>query len=336
MSYFQKIKNKNEWQNLLSKALFKTFFHQLDWESFLEKQFRWLRFERYLYKDELLLSLARCKTFGRKKLVSHPFCEYGGPLPLKFDINLQQFKKNLFEKFKEPLKMELYPPLMFSPFFPLGDITALQPQQESYFIVEFPGETSSERIWQNLRKSTRQEIRRAEKTGLIIEQCQNKKNLKCFYKLYLVKARQHKIPAYPYSFFEYFFASPEAEIILAKKEKRVVAGSVFLKYASGIHYFINASVASFRGVNHLILWSQIKKYCGDINIRRFDLGGTRADSPLAVFKSGWHAEPLLSYELKNYKEGRREQRIGFARKIWGFLPIPLLKVLSPYLLRYKI
>ena len=87
---FTKITNKNEWQDLLGKVLFKTFFHNIDWEEFLESQFKWLKFERYLWPaqgGQALLSLARVKVGGKEKLVSHPFCEYGGPLPLAEKID---------------------------------------------------------------------------------------------------------------------------------------------------------------------------------------------------------------------------------------------------------
>ena len=49
MATFRKIENLKEWQALLEKALFKTFFHTLEWESFLEQNFKWLKFERYIW-----------------------------------------------------------------------------------------------------------------------------------------------------------------------------------------------------------------------------------------------------------------------------------------------
>lgn len=336
MDCFQKTEDKQKWQGLLTKALFKTFFHQLDWESFLERQFGWLKFERYVYKNELLLSLARCRIFGKEKLISHPFCEYGGPLPLRNEIDFERFRQDLLDNFKTSLKIKFHPILIFSGFFTL-DITKLPAQRESYSIDMFSGKASSEGLWRNLRKSTRQNIIRAQKAGLLIEECRNSEELRDFYKLYLAKTKQHKVPAYPYSFFTFFLASPDAEFVLAKKGKIVVAGSVFLKYAAGIHYFINASDASFQGANHLILWSQIKKYCGDINIGGFDLGGTRVNSPLSIFKGGWNdSGPLPIYELKNYQDDLQGQSVGFARKIWGMLPLGLIEKLSPYMLKYKV
>ena len=104
---FTKITNKNEWHGLLCKVLFNTFFHNVEWEEFLEKQFKWLKFERYLYGDSAVLSLARAGN----KLISHPFCEYGGPLPLAEKIDYEQFKGDLFSEFNGSIKMSLHPRL---------------------------------------------------------------------------------------------------------------------------------------------------------------------------------------------------------------------------------
>ena len=104
---FTKITNKTEWQDLLDKVLFKTFFHNTGWEEFLEKQFKWLKFERYLYGRDCLLSLARVGD----KLISHPFCEYGGPLPVVEKIDGKSVKKNLLSEFEGPLQINFHPHL---------------------------------------------------------------------------------------------------------------------------------------------------------------------------------------------------------------------------------
>ena len=98
---FSKVENKSQWRSLLNRALFKTFFHTSEWEDFLEKEFSWIKFERYIWKDELLLSVARCKLFGKEKIVSHPFCEYGGPLPLVESVEYASFEQDFVKKFAE-------------------------------------------------------------------------------------------------------------------------------------------------------------------------------------------------------------------------------------------
>ncbi|MBU3922778.1 hypothetical protein KJ684_00880, partial [Patescibacteria group bacterium] len=95
MKNFQKI-DKEEYKEILKKIKFKTFFHSLEWLDFLEKEFKWLKFERYNYQNQALLSFAKVNG----KLISHPFCEYGGPLPLVEKIDGQKFQEALLEEFK--------------------------------------------------------------------------------------------------------------------------------------------------------------------------------------------------------------------------------------------
>lgn len=324
---FVKINDKREWSVFLDKVLFKTFFHNLDWENFLEQQFKWLKFEHYIYKNEWLISLAKHKD----KLISHPFCEYGGILLLDNSkkINIKQFQQDLFSKFNQKIKISFHPCLLDG--FSQAEIA--EAERQTYFIQDFDKKTQDQ-IWQNLRKGIKQEIKKAQNQNFELKKPANQKELKEFYFLYLLKAKEHKIPAYPFSFFQYFSRNSNAEIILAKVNNKVAAGSVFLFYDKCVHYFLNASAGAPVGTNHFILWSQIQKYAGkDFSI--FDLGGTRKGAKLEIFKSGWGAVPFPILEIKNYFQ-LSSRNMGLLRNIWGIFPIPLIRILSPYFLKYKI
>ncbi len=311
---FVKITDKNKWQALLDKVLFKTFFHNTEWEDFLEKQFDWLKFERYVYEDKALLSVARVG----EKLISHPFCEYGGPLPLVKKVDGEIFKQDLFSEFKGPLKINIHPEL-FQYF------NGQSSGRVTYLIDGEP----------RIRKTTRHDIEKAKLNNLQIERCQSEKDLKSFYNLYVKSARGHKIPAYPFSFFEYFLTNSNSEIILAKKNNFVIAGSVFLFYNKFVHYFQNAIDEKYKnlGANHLILWEKIQKCLAENKI--FDFGGTRIGSPLQVFKQGWGGKEYPIYELTN-RTNLRTSGVRRLRNVFGLLPPFLIKKLSPYLLKYKL
>ncbi|MBI2625985.1 MAG: GNAT family N-acetyltransferase [Candidatus Nealsonbacteria bacterium] len=320
---FIKITNKNEWQGLLDKVLFKTFFHNIEWEEFLEKQFKWLKFERYAYNNSALLSLARVGD----KLISHPFCEYGGPLPLVENIDAEEFKRDLFSEFQNSIRISFHPYLAID----VKRSVLSTSGRVSYFVEGAL----------DLRKTTRHEIEKAQRNNLQIEKCRNQKDLQSFYNLHIKSAKRHKIPAYPLSFFDYFANSAESEIILAKNNGKVIAGSVFLFYDKFVHYFQNAIDEKHKnmGANYLILWQQIQRCLQ--NNKVFDFGGTRIGSPLEVFKKGWGGKEYPIFELTNYGEAMKPgfpRRPGFEtlRNAFGFLPPFLIKKLSPYLLKYKL
>jgi hypothetical protein len=311
---FSKIENKDEWQKLLDRALFKTFFHNLKWEEFLESQFKWLKFERYLYKDQAILSLARFKN----KLVSHPFCEYGGILPLVEGINLSEFQKDLFSEFKKKIKISFHP-------LSLNYFTGYNVSNSERTTHILKGEA-------DFNKSVRYEIRKAEEKGIKIKECQSEKELKSFYNLYLKSAKKHKVPAYPFYFFEYFLKPKDAKIVIALLDGKIIAGSVFLFYGNIIHYSQNAVAENYKktGVNYLILQEVIKNK-GD---KIFDFGGTRKGSSLETFKKSWGAKECPILEIKNYSGSSfRRSKI---RTVYGLLPVFLIKKISPYLLKYKI
>ncbi len=340
MNFFQKIQNKEKWKRLLDKVLFKTFFHSPEWEEFLEKNFRWLKFEHYIYKDELLLSAARYRALGKERMISHPFCEYGGPLPLKKSIDGRAFRKELATFFDIPFKISLHPEI--PSFFKDFGLKEPDSERDSYFI-EYINDRRKEMIFSSFRKTLRHSIRKAEEQSLEFRRCREKEELRDFYNLYLKAAQRHRTIPYPFSFFEYFMnhtlsnvgGGEGAEIAVAGHKGRIIAGSVFLYYGKYVHYFINASDERFKdlGANYGILWHKVKENLrGERQI--FDLGGTRRDSALEVFKKGWGTKRHPIFELKSGAAGKSAK--SKMRNFISIIPPKVLEKLSPCLLKYKL
>jgi len=331
MSYFQKIEDKEKWQELLSKALFKTFFHTLEWEEFLEKELGWLRFDRYLYKDELLLSLAKYKVLGKEKLISHPFCEYGGPLPLVEKIDGEKFKQDLFLEFESPLEINLHPWMLN--YLKDFKLEKAESWRSTYWIKDF-SKLRKEKLLASFRYDVRHSIKRAQKQGFSFEECQSDTNLKEFYSLYVKIIKRHKNIPLPYSFFEFFWKF--SKIFFLKSNKKIITGSIFLFYRPFIHYFITASDDNFRklGINHLLLWRVIEKYAGK-HYDFLDLGATKEGSKLEIFKRGWRGKKIPIYELSGQLSKSRLRDSGL-RNVLGLLPLFLTEKISPCLLKYKL
>lgn len=339
MNTFQKIENESEWKDLLGKVLFKTFFHTLEWESFLEKEFSWIKFERYAWGDDLILSVARCRLFGKEKLVSHPLCEYGGPLPLKDGVDWGSFSQNFLEFFGTKARIKFHPYVFNSPQpLPIGRqaLLTLKGGGVSTFWIEDFSKKAAEDLWQEFRKTLRQEIRKSEEGGITVSECQGKEELAQFYKLYLDAVRRHKNIPLPFSALNFFLSNSEAKIFLAKKDDIVAGGSIFLFYKPFIHYFISASDKRFRewNIGHRILWHAMQKYVGrpTSGIDYFDLGGTRKGSALEVFKRGWGAKEHAVYEIGTERGGMRN---SYLRNVLGAIPTGVMKHINYYVLWMK-
>ena len=327
--------NKSEARELLDKVSFKTFFHNLEFHEFLEKEFRWIKFEYYLYKDEVILPLAKFKVFGKEKLVSLPFCEYGGPLPLKGDININEFERDVLEKFKN-IKIKFHPEVLESyEVKPRKHLRGLFSNILTSWIVDLD-KKNEEEIRSSFRKTLRHSIRNAEKQGLEIKKCSNLKELKQFYNLYLANLKRKKTIPYPFSIFEFLFNNLNIEILLAVYKNKIIAGDLFVYYDKFVHYLFNASDYKYRnlGPSYLILWSKIKSLCGQNKI--FDLGAAPRGLDLEIFKKGWRGKeyPIYQIGIKREDESLRSSKI--IRNLWRLLPNFVIKKLSPYLIKYRI
>lgn len=331
---FSKVENKSQWKELLDKALFKTFFHTLEWESFLEQQFSWLKFERYIWNDEFLLSIARCRFFGKKKLVSHPLCEYGGPLPMKENADFEAFISGFQHFLGKKARIKFHPYIHNFSQPPLS----LRGGGISSFWIENYSKKTVDYLWRGLRKTLRQEIKGGEGQGIYVEDCRSEEELRQFYKIYLDTVRRHQNIPLPFEVFKFLYkGAVGADILLAKKDGKVLGGSVFLFYEPFIHYFLSAKDCKFRkySIGHIILWAAIRGYKDNATYDYFDLGGTRKGSQLEVFKRGWGANKHPIYELGSAGRGLGKKDF-LLRDLWGMMPNFMIKVISPKALWMKV
>jgi len=320
MKNFRKI-SKEGYKELLDKAPFKTFFHNPEWHDFLEKEFKWLKFDYYLYKDELLFPIA----MAGKKLISLPFCEYGGPLPIKENIDFRNFEKDVLGEFKN-IKIKFHPLVL------AGNENS---DVSSYFIENLDKKNEKE-LWNSFRKTLRHSIRNAQENSLEIKKCSDLSELRIFYNLYVSTLKRKLTVPYPFLVIRFLYSQPGTEILLAFYKNKIIGGDLFLHYKRVIHYFLSVSDYKYRnfGASYLILWEKIKKSLkGDYKI--FDLGAAPRGSELEIFKSGWRGKeyPILQIGIKRSEESLRSSKL---RNIWGLLPNFVIKKLSPYLIKYRI
>lgn len=322
MGNFQRL-NKPEFRALLDKTLFKTFFHSVEWHEFLENEFKWLKFEYYSYKNEALL------VFGRigKKLISLPFCEYGGPLLLKSGFNWRSFEEDVLSEFGKNIKIKVHP---YSP-----DIPTVETALSSYFLSGLKN-TSEQEIWGLIRKTLRHEIKHAQQQNIEIRPSKDLKEVRKFYDLYVANLRRKKTISYPWHLVQFLCQNASSELLLAFYKGKIVGGALFLQYNRISHYFLSATDHKYRnlGIAHLLIWEKIKSLINkDIVL---DLGASPRGSKLEIFKQGWsNAEyPIYQIGIKRAEESFRSSKL--IRFIWGLLPNFIIKKLSSYLIKYRL
>jgi len=210
-------------------------------------------------------------------------------------------------------------------------------QRLSYWIDNFSSRDSGA-LWAGFRKTLRQEIQKSEGAEISICEASDGEEVRDFYKLYLSTIKRHRNIPLPMSVFRFFASGVEgsAKIFLAKKDGRVIGGSIFLFYKPFIHYFINASDYGLRefNVGHRILWHVLRTYSGKRDgYDYFDLGGTRTGSSIEVFKRGWGSVAHPIYET-GAKEGIKNN--SMLRAVWGMVPSGILSKFLHYALYFKV
>jgi len=338
MNKFQRL-TQIEYKEKLEKTLFKTFFHNPEWHDFLEKEFKWLKFEYYLYgsnrrdgKDEAILPFARFRVLGKEKLVSLPFCEYGGPLPLRNEISFDEFFIDAISGFGKNIKIRFHPGLL--DYFIVPDPAPFISNMTTNWIKDLIT-VDEKQLLASFRKTLRYEIRDARQKNILIKKCENAKELKQFYGLYFANLKRRKTVPYPFSIFEFLYHNPNAEIILAALNGKIVGGNLFLNYGKFTHYFFSAFDYYYRdfGISYLLVWDKIKNLIGQDKI--LDLGASPKDSSLDIFKRGWGGTeyPILQLGIKRSEESLRLSKL---RNIWSLLPDFVVKKLSPRLIKYRL
>ena len=195
-------------------------------------------------------------------------------------------------------------------------------------------------------------INKAAKLGIVVRPAESKKDLRAWHRIYLETMRRNVVPPRSYRFFSALWdalqPSGMLELLLAElpegQEKKVIAGSIFLKQGSTVSYVFNGmdrKHSSLRA-NDAIQWNAINAACQS-GFRFFDFGEVpEGHTELARFKSKWGAVPTRMYrywlasgqaESETFDEstGRVQSMVN---RVWGRLPLDVTERLGDWLYSY--
>jgi len=189
------------------------------------------------------------------------------------------------------------------------------------------------------RHNLRWGVKKAEKGGLRIRTADSEAELRAWYRVYLATMKRNIVPPRSLRFFLAMWRELASQGLMqlqlaeqvGDNQRRLVAGSVFLKFGERIWY-------AFTGVadrdlplhpNDLILWNVIHSSCGT-GIRWMDLGEVPEEHPeLVRFKTKWGAQPVPQYRYYAagaIPEGAAATKLtahrgGLLRLCWRHLPL---------------
>jgi hypothetical protein len=174
-------------------------------------------------------------------------------------------------------------------------------------------------IWDGFRGSARQNIRKAQRSGVKVRASHQLHDLHVFYEMHChVRKSKYRLLPQPFAFFEHLHASfSETDgltVLLAEIDGAPVAGAVFLGYGDTLYYKFNASMERGTCPNDLLVWEGIR--IGQrLGLKLLDFGASDLDQPgLLRFKSKFATIERRIVRLQFEPEGYVDRRASAANK----------------------
>lgn len=307
-----------------------TPFHLSSWLATIYQAYN---FEPLLFvkKDNsnMIIGIFPCflikSIINGKRIVSIPFSDYGGPL-CSSGSNNDEFLSVVIDMYEKRIKyFEIRCPI--AP----DSCTSCHDYYKRH-ILELSNNPNE--VKQRINKRTiLYSIRKAKKSGVVINEENTKYGIMQFYRLNEMTRTKHGVPAQPEKYFHSFFQNMVtkklAYIYLAAVHNKVIAASIFISFKDTIHYKYNASDPEYlttKKPNHLLTWHAIKNACL-AGYRYVDFGRTSPDNMgLMRYKEMWGARSACCqyhyYPQVMGMTSMQENKLSYQilTKAWRLLP----------------
>jgi len=269
-------------------------------------------------------------------LVSMPYVNYGGIL-----VEDDSLSKPILEgaiEFGQQLKVKYLELRHLQNHYPELPI---QTEKVSMWL-SLPG--TAQELMQSFNPKLRSQVRKGEKNRLMAK-IGGVDLLDEFFSVFANNMRALGTPVYGKSFFRFILeAFPKSArlVVVTGPEYRPLAGGFLLGFQDRIEI---PWASSLREYNHLqanmfLYWNCLKYAC-DEGYQVFDFGRSSVGSSTFKFKEQWGAQPVPHY-WHYYLNGQRTMpqlnpqnpKFHLAISIWKRLPVPITRLLGPYIAKH--
>ena len=222
------------------------------------------------------------------------------------------------------------------------DIAARPAEHKVNMTLSLPPDP--DRLWRQFDKQVRNQIRKAERSGLSIE-FGGVEKLAAFYEAFVVRMRDLGTPVHAPGFLRAVLETfgTRARIVLVRKDSATVGGLIALAFKDRLVVPWATCLKEYFSLcpNMLLYWETLRAACVE-GFRRFDFGRSSRNSGTYHFKCQWGAteEPLFWYTIPIASSGVRPTLNGNSRGMplltmtWRHLPLALTRHLGPRIRRY--
>lgn len=329
-----------DWDAMLLEHEEASFFHTSAWAGVLSESYNYKPvYFTSIENGEIvsLIPLMEVKSFlTGNRGVSLPFTDHCDPI-CKDPVNLEEILNTVIEFGKTAGWKHI--DLRGENAYYLG-----KPASESFFVHFLDLAQGKDRIFAGLRSSTRRNIKRAQKENLSISIQNSRESVEAFYRLNCETRKHHGLPPQPRYFFKKIFeqiiARDKGFVVLAYRQRRIIAGAVFFHFKNKAIYKYGASDRKYLDLrpNNLVMWKAIEWFAGNA-FKSFSFGRTEPENQgLLQFKRGWGAkEKTLNYYKYDLGKDRFVSNQSGAKSSYKFfkmLPLPILKFTGNVLYRH--
>lgn len=330
-----------EWDELLCHTAGHSFFHTAAWAKVLQESYRYqpvyfTTWEQVAMKALLPVMEVNSLLTG-KRGVSLPFTDYCEPAV----SDAAQFRE-LFAAavaFGANHQWQYLEIRGGEPFFPNEE------PSECHYGHTVDLTEGARKLFAGLRDSNRRNIKKAEKGNIDVAISAAPDAVKAFCRLNALTRRDHGLPPQPDRFFQcvydHILSQGMGFIILASFHGTAIAANLYFTFGDQIIYKYGASDRTYQHLraSNLVMWEAIKWGC-DHGYRTLCFGRTEPENEgLRQFKAGWGAQERLiryyRYDLQKRAFIKTAARVKPSyQRIFGKLPIPLLKMFGTLLYRH--
>ena len=204
--------------------------------------------------------------------------------------------------------------------------------------LSLPLPNDPNRLWLQLDTKVRNQIRKAERSGLSIEIGRAEK-LGEFYSIFAQNMRDLGSPVHAISFFQAILHTfgERASVVLVRKDTQAIGGLFALSYKHALIVPWASSLREYFSLcpNMLLYWETLRMACLN-GFRLFDFGRSSRDGGTYRFKRQWGAieEPLFWYSIPVGAHPRKhlsqiDGRGAILAQLWRSLPLPVTRWLGP-------
>ena len=328
-----------EWNRYVRTHPDATNYHQFGWKAVVERSFGHHTFN-LVARDEnagvrgiLPLVFMKSALFGRF-LVSLPFFNYGGLLcdTEVVAAQLLNHAKGILEQLDGEY-LELRHLYNRHP----GLVTR---EHKVTMILDLAPDSSSQ--WKNFDSKLRNQIRKAEKSGLETF-IGHTELLDPFYEVFARNMRDLGTPVYAKTFFANVLniLDENSRIFAVHLNGKVICAGIACWFRNVIEVPWASSIRDYRSYcpNNLLYWEAIK-FAIENGFEKFDFGRSTPGEGTYKFKEQWGARPLQlywQYVMPPHKPvpelNPHNPKYRAAIRVWQKLPLVLTKIIGPVIVR---